>query len=62
MKIRALLALILMFLSACESFSHLGSSEPINEKEKLQYQQELLRCVKTGGTRIVKVRGILHCY
>lgn len=38
------------------------SSEPINPKEAREYKQALLRCHKTGGTRIVKITGKLRCY
>lgn len=39
-----------------------GGSEPLNEEEKVEYQQELVRCHKTGGTRIVKIEGHLRCF
>lgn len=38
------------------------SSEPINPKESREYKQALLRCHKTGGTRIVKITGKLRCF
>ena len=62
MRRHGLLGLLLIFVSACNGMMNEGSSEPINENEKLQYQQEILRCYKTGGTRVVKIRGVLHCY
>lgn len=50
-------------LAACSSGSlRKGSSEPINDKEALLYHQELIRCNKTGGTRVVKIKGKIHCF
>lgn len=40
----------------------LPSSEPINATEAREYKRALLRCHKTGGTRIVKIMGKLRCY
>ena len=38
------------------------SSKPINRTEEIQYKQALIRCYKTGGSRIVKITGVLRCY
>ena len=38
------------------------SSQPINPAEEKQYKRALLKCYKTGGSRIVKIKGILRCY
>lgn len=56
-----------MLLSACASGSGrvLGNkdgSDPINETESRQYKSQLLKCYKTGGSRVVKIEGQLRCY
>lgn len=38
------------------------SSEPINNNEAVEYKRSILRCHKTGGTRIVKIEGELRCF
>lgn len=38
------------------------SSVPVNKHEETQYKQALIRCHKTGGSRIVKINGELRCY
>ena len=35
---------------------------PVNEQEALEYKKALIRCYKTGGSRIVKIMGDLRCY
>lgn len=37
-------------------------SEPINDKEALEYKKATVRCYKTGGSRVVKIMGELRCY
>jgi len=37
-------------------------SNPVNSKEVIMYKQALIRCHKTGGTRIVKINGTLRCF
>ena len=37
-------------------------SEPVNDQEAVEYKKAIVRCYKTGGTRVVKVMGILRCY
>lgn len=39
-----------------------GSTEPLNDAEKLDYHRALNRCLKSGGSRIVKVLNQLRCY
>jgi hypothetical protein len=39
-----------------------GGSTPINKDEELVYKQAIVRCYKTGGTRVVKIMGKLRCY
>lgn len=39
-----------------------GGSEPVNEEEGREYKSQLLKCYKTGGSRIVKIEGQLRCY
>ena len=38
------------------------SSSPINPAEEQAYKRALLKCYKTGGSRIVKIEGKLRCY
>ncbi len=39
-----------------------GGSEPVNSQEALDYKKAVVRCYKTGGTRVVKIMGTLKCY
>ena len=54
--------------SACSSLGGLsvdgneGGSIPVNEQEKIEYQKAIIRCNKTGGSRIVKIEGQLRCF
>ncbi len=41
---------------------NVGGSEPINDAESRDYKRAILKCYKTGGSRIVKVEGRLMCY
>lgn len=38
------------------------SSKPTNPDEERAYKRALLKCYKTGGSRIVKIQGKLRCY
>ena len=38
------------------------SSTAKNPAEEREYKRALLRCYKTGGSRIVKILGKLRCY
>lgn len=38
------------------------SSKPTNAEEETAYKRALLKCYKTGGSRIVKIEGKLRCY
>jgi hypothetical protein len=59
-------AFICAFCVQCQSGSGVrgnqGGSEPISEKEEIRYKSALLKCYKTGGSRIVKIEGVLRCY
>lgn len=44
------------------SRSDMPGSEPINPSESREYKRALLRCHKTGGSRIVKITGKLRCF
>jgi len=63
-----LIALPILFVtvSGCQATGSVrgneGGSEPLNEQESLDYQKAVSRCLKTGGSRIVKVKGELRCY
>lgn len=39
-----------------------GGTEPLNEQEAYEMQKAVNRCHKSGGTRVVKIRGTLRCY
>jgi hypothetical protein len=64
----SVLALTTM-LTACATGGGAGNvkgndngSEPINDQEKFEYQKAIVRCYKTGGSRVVKIMGELRCY
>lgn len=63
---KRMIGLLLLFALGCSHDSGSGmsteSSTPMNAREELQYHQALVRCAKTGGTRIVKIRSELRCY
>ena len=56
----------LLFLSYCSSATREpfldASSEPISKSEETAYARAMHRCVKTGGSRVVKVSGNLRCF
>ena len=59
--------LVVLMVAACASGSggtlqNDSGTLPLNGKEEIQYKQELLRCYKTGGSRIVKIEGRLRCF
>ena len=39
-----------------------GGSQPISEQEAFDMQKAVNRCQRSGGTRVVKIRGQLRCY
>jgi hypothetical protein len=39
-----------------------GGSEPVNENEGYEMQKAVNRCHRTGGTRVVKIKGELKCF
>lgn len=39
-----------------------GGSAPINAEEERAYKRAVVKCYKTGGSRVVKVEGRLQCY
>jgi hypothetical protein len=39
-----------------------GGSEPVNDQEAFEMQKAVNRCHRSGGTRVVKLRGHLRCY
>ncbi|NRA47004.1 MAG: hypothetical protein HRU09_18810 [Oligoflexales bacterium] len=58
----SLLTLVTLNACATPSASSSDSSKPINDAESQQYKKALLRCYKTGGSRIVKINGVLRCF
>ena len=57
-------AVTIMMLSGCQHGEEVGSgnSIPLTDKENILYKQAMVRCHKTGGTRIVKISGQLRCF
>jgi hypothetical protein len=62
---------VLLATAGCRGGSDLTSadiignefgSEPINDTEANEYKRAVVRCYKTGGTRVVKIMGQLRCY
>ena len=56
-------------LSACAGVSGPGhvmgnekGSAPANNAEVPEYKKAVLRCYKSGGSRVVKIEGRLRCY
>lgn len=39
-----------------------GGSEPINKTEVVNYKKAVVKCYKTGGSRVVKIKGKLRCF
>lgn len=65
MKALLLCLATLLPVLACQSYQVAGNergSEPINENEANEYKKAVMRCYKTGGTRVVKIMGELRCY
>jgi len=52
----------MVMFSGCATAPGEGSSQPVNKQEVVDYKQALYRCYKTGGSRIVKINGLLQCY
>lgn len=67
--IASLLLASLLSLTSCQGglggrsvMGNEGGSEPVNEIEAAEMQQAVNRCHRSGGTRVVKIRGQLRCY
>ncbi len=39
-----------------------AGSDPVNESEAKEYRKAIMRCYKTGGSKVVKIMGELRCY
>ena len=39
-----------------------SGSAPVNSEEMKEYKKAIMRCYKTGGSRVVKIEGKLNCY
>ena len=39
-----------------------SGSKPVSRTELAEYKRAILKCYKTGGSRIVKIKGKLMCY
>jgi len=59
-----------LFITSCETVggdnsgvlgNELGS-QPVNEQEASEYNRAVLRCYRTGGSRVVKIEGRLRCF
>ena len=60
-----------VIVSSCETTSSdntgrvLGNelgSDPVNDEEAAAYNRAVLRCYRTGGSRVVKIEGRLRCF
>ncbi len=54
-----------LMLSSCQSGPVAGNelgSTPLNNEEALAYKKSINRCIKMGGTRVVKIEGELRCF
>ena len=68
--VQRLLGLVLLIaIAGCASSGNSGDvrgndngSVPVNENEAIEYQKAINRCTRTGGTRVVKIKGELRCY
>ncbi len=49
-------------MSSSEIIGNEHGSQPINDTEANEYKRAVVRCYKTGGTRVVKIMGQLRCY
>lgn len=60
----AITVFVAVHLTGCQSgvAGNEGGSEPVNEPEQWEYQKAVNRCHRTGGTRVVKIKGELKCY
>jgi len=69
-KIVLTLVVLPFALAACQhtggGYSQVAGNEngsaPVNEKEVHEYKREILKCYKTGGTRVIKIDGRLRCF
>jgi len=39
-----------------------NGTQPVNEQEGYELQKAVNRCHRTGGSRVVKIKGELKCY
>lgn len=64
----SLLIWAIAMLSGCQTMGNAsvigneGGSQPISEQEAYDMQKAVNRCHRSGGTRVVKIRGELRCY
>lgn len=67
----ALIGLMTVLMVGCQSTPHFGvsdvrgnegGSDPLNDQEAYEIQKAVNRCHRTGGTRVVKIKGELRCY
>ncbi|MBP6217841.1 MAG: hypothetical protein KA436_04565 [Oligoflexales bacterium] len=59
----SLLLPLASFSSSCTTKrDNAMGSDPLNGTEAQLYEQALIRCHKTGGSRIVKIQGRLRCF
>ena len=60
---RLVVPFLLTAMASCASVrGNDQGSPPVNETEAIEYQKSINRCTKTGGTRVVKIKGELRCY
>ena len=57
-----LFAIVAAGCTTSDPLHETASSKPLNKKEEIEYNAALIRCHKTGGTRIVKINQNLRCF
>jgi hypothetical protein len=57
-----MLVLTLFFTFRCAHDPFTEGTQPANEKERIKFHQALLRCNKTGGSKIIKIMGKTRCF
>lgn len=57
-----LLSGLLGLVAGCQGRMDGIGTPPLNKKEEVEYRIAAARCLKTGGTRIVKIYGKITCF
>jgi hypothetical protein len=66
--VQSIMVSLMLLVSSCQMFGrgpvvgNEGGSIPISDQEAVDMQKAVNRCHRSGGTRVVKIRGELRCY